>query len=109
VLPIVPSAVPLLANHTGPVTRMLHVCLRMHATPPVPFSVPHPASFAGAILTNPAANSASMPPRGLRTSTKTRSETHTLRCRVRRKRERLPSNVPIETDAAIKLTRHAQG
>jgi hypothetical protein len=36
-------------------------------------------------------------------STKTRSETHIRRSRVRRKRKRLPSNRSIETDAAISL------
>ena len=34
-------------------------------------------------------------------STKTRSETHIRRCRVRRKRKRLPSNGSIESDAAV--------
>ena len=40
---------------------------------------------------------------GRRESTKTHSETHIRRCRVRRKRKRLPSNGSIESDAAISL------
>jgi len=39
-----------------------------------------------------------------RGSTKTRLKVHTLRCRIRRKRQRLASYGSIESDAAIGLT-----
>src|SRR5262249_40965005 len=48
--------------------------------------------------------SAGMPSRSPLWSTKTRFEIHTRWCRVRPKRKRLTSNVPIETDAAISPT-----